>query len=124
MTIRNLILALSCAAFISACTQSNPMLKDRQDYIGTWKNDQSELIIRPSGEVSYEHKAHTEKEIANQTFSGTEADSIKAKITSFNDQGFSIGEGDLHKQFAVNQPPHQNQGKWTMTVNGESYTRK
>lgn len=81
-------------------------------------------MIKPSGEVSYQHKDHTEKQLADETFSGMSSASVKAKISHFSSQSFSIGEGSLNKEFKIDQAPHLEQGKWQMTLNGERYTRQ
>lgn len=124
MNIRPFLLAPICAVVISACTQNSPLLKDHENFVGTWKTDHSELVIKPSGEVRYQHKEHTEKRLAEETFSGISSASVQAKISHFDSQSFRIGEGNLNKEFKIDQAPHLTQGKWQMILNGERYTRQ
>ena len=124
MNLKLFLLAPLCAIAISACTQNNPLLKDHENFVGTWKNDHSELVIKASGDVNYQHKEHTEKQVADETFSGMSSASLKAKISHFDSQSFSVGEGTMVKQFKIDQAPHLAQGKWQMIVNGEQYTRQ
>ncbi len=122
---KHLFLAPLCALIISACTQNSPLLKGHEEYLGTWQNEHSELVIRPSGDVTYQHIEHTEKSIANETFSGSAQADIKARVSSFGDQSFTIGQDDLSRQFHIDRAPYQdNQGHWKMTINGETFTRK
>ena len=125
MNIRLFLLASCCALFISACSQNDTPLDGHENYIGTWQNAQSELIIHPSGHVNYKHQEHTEKSIANQTFNDAKQTNFTAPITSFNAQSFRIGQDQLNHEFKIDQAPYQDeQGHWKMTLNGESYTRK
>ena len=124
MNLRLFLLAPICAIVISACTQNSPLLKDHENFVGTWKNDHSELVIKSSGEVHYLHKEHSEKQVANETISGMSSASLKAKISHFDSQSFSVGEGGMVQEFKIDQAPHLAQGKWQMSVNGERYTRQ
>lgn len=122
---KHLVFAPLCLLMLSACTQNSPLLKGHENYVGTWQNNHSELVIKSSGEVTYYHQEHTEKSIANQTFSGAEQSRIKAHLSSFGDQSFSIGQDDVSQQFTIQRSPYQDdQGHWKMSINGENYTRK
>lgn len=122
---KHLFLAPLCALIIVACTQNSPLLKGHEDYLGTWQNEHSELVIRPSGDVTYQHQEHTEKSIANETFSGMRQADIKARVSSFGDHSFTIGQNDLSHQFRIDRAPYRDdQGHWKMSINGEILTRK
>ena len=51
---------------------------------------------------------------------------IKANISSFDDQSFSIGQGqgELSKRFAIDRAPYRDKGQWKMTLNGEHFIRQ
>ena len=126
MNIRLLFLAPLCALLISACTQTDPLLENRQSYVGAWKNQQSELIIKASGEVLYSHKESAAHHRAREAGSSSASVFIKANISSFDDQSFSIGQGqgELSKRFAIDRAPYMEKGQWKMTLNGEHFIRQ
>ena len=75
--------------------------------------------------MNYKHQEHTEKSIANQTFSGMRQADIKARVSSFGDHSFTIGQNDLSHQFRIDRAPYRDdQGHWKMSINGETLTRK
>ena len=119
------ILIFCFTGIISACSQENPVLKGYETYIGKWKNDHSQLVIKKSGEVIYQHSEHTEYadgQTDNQNISNTE---IKTMLHSIHQYNFSIEDGDQVIFFNVHQAPTKlDNGKWMMIVNGETYTRK
>ena len=125
MNIRLLFLAPLCALLISACTQTDPLLENHQSYIGAWKNEQSELIIKASGEVLYSHKEYAAHHRAREARSSASV-FVKANISSFDGQSFSIGQGqgELSKRFIINRAPYREKGQWKMTLTGEHFIRQ
>ncbi|WP_374572105.1 hypothetical protein [Acinetobacter sp.] len=126
MNIRLLFLAPLCALLISACTQTDPLLENHPSYIGAWKSEQSELIIKASGEVLYSHKEYAAHHRAREASSSSASVFVKANISSFDGQSFSIGQGqgELSKRFVVNRAPYREKGQWKMTLNGEHFIRQ
>lgn len=124
MNIRLLFLAPLCALLISACTQTDPLLENHPSYIGAWKNEQSELIIKASGEVLYSHKESAAHHRAREAGSSSASVFVKANISSFDGQNFSIGQGELSKRFVINRAPYREKGQWKMTLNGEHFIRQ
>ncbi|MFT5684986.1 MAG: hypothetical protein ACI8RZ_005932, partial [Myxococcota bacterium] len=50
--------------------------------------------------------------------------SFNAPIQQWTDTGFSAGIGPIEQIFAINVPPAQVEGVWTMTVNNNVLTRQ
>lgn len=64
----------SAPLLISACTQTDPLLENRKNSVGAWKNQQSELIIKASGEVLYSHKRSAAHHRAREASGGSITD--------------------------------------------------
>ncbi len=95
------ILALLVTA---GCSQ--PLPKNQLDYVGDWGADSTSLTIRSDGTVSYRHKENSM------------STSIDAPIVSLNEQKLVVGVWFITTTFELGKPTLQDDGVWTMTVDG------
>ena len=99
------------AALLCSSSCGRPVPADKQAYVGLWTGPHRSLEIRADGAVSYRHQegaSHTE---------------INAELRRFDVDDFAVGVGCVATTFRVTAPPHQEDGQWKMTVDGEELTR-
>ncbi len=104
-----LIVVFFLGIFLTAC--NNPLPPSKLTYEGVWRSDHMVLMITRQGQVSYEHKE------------GAMTTSINGPIKEFTRDGFSVGFGFLSSEFIVNQKPIEQDGQWTMIVDGVKLVR-
>lgn len=102
------IVALACLA-LAACRE--PIPADYAQYAGHWRGDGVRLVLMPNGQGDYEKVSEGSRT------------RIEGPVHSFDAQGFSIGVGALSARFSVEKPPHQSEGHWRMTVDGQELVR-
>lgn len=97
-----------------ACTGvlPTPVPEDRADYVGSWAGGPVTLVIAREGMVEYERDE------------GNVHIRIEAPIQAWHERGFDAGLGPLVTTFLVTDPPHHEDGDWTMTVDGHVVTRR
>jgi hypothetical protein len=105
------LLGLLFACLLAAC--GKPVPADKQGYVGTWESTTTFLLIDASGRVVYKHKP-----------SPSTSKSLDAPIKAYEGNDFIVGVGPLTTRFVVSVPPHQVEGSWKMTVDGQELTRR
>ncbi len=85
---------------------SEPLPKNQLDYVGDWRAASMSLAIRSDGTVSYRHKENGM------------STSIDAPIVSLNEQKLVVGVWFITTTFELGKPSLQDDGVWTMTVDG------
>lgn len=123
MTLKSVASVSLCALALTACAKTSPLLEDKKDYIGEWKNDTSSLEIKKNGDAKYIQHLKNEDKTASSDIKTSSVSDIKAPITQFDTQHFQIGQGGLSKEFQITKAPYQQDGKWQIVLNGEVYTR-
>ncbi len=108
---RLVLLGLFCTMVLAAC--GKPVPADKQAYVGTWESDTTSLLIDAGGRVIYKHQP-----------SPSVSKSLDAPIKSYEGNDFIAGVGPLTTRFVVSVPPHQVDGSWKMTVDGQELTRR
>ena len=108
---RNALLGLLFTCLLAAC--GKPVPADKQEYVGTWESTTTFLLIDTSGRVVYKHKP-----------SPSTSKSLDAPIKSYEGDDIIVGVGPLTTRFVVSAPPHQVEGSWKMTVDGQELTRR
>ena len=88
-------------------------LPDKQAYVGTWESATTSLLIDAGGRVIYKHRP-----------SPSTSKSLDAPIKAYEGNDFIVGVGPLTTRFVVSAPPHQVEGSWKMTVDGQELTRR
>ncbi|WP_269792513.1 hypothetical protein [Stenotrophomonas sp. Iso1] len=104
-------LILVALLMLVACTK--PIPADKQSYIGTWESATMSLVVSREGRVIYKHEP-----------TPSTRKSIEAPIKAFEGNDMVVGVGPLTTRFVVSLPPHQADGAWKMTVDGEALTRR
>ena len=105
------LLALLFTLVLAAC--GKPVPADKQAYVGTWESATASLLIDASGRVIYKHQP-----------SPSVSKSLDAPIKAYEGDDFIVGVGPLTTRFVVSAPPHQVDGSWKMTVDGQELTRR
>ena len=105
------LLALLFTLVLAAC--GKPVPADKQAYVGTWESTTTSLLIDASGRVIYKHQP-----------SPSVSKSLDAPIKAYEGNDFIAGVGPLTTRFVVSVPPHQVDGSWKMTVDGQELTRR
>lgn len=108
---RLVLLGLLFTLVLAAC--GKPVPADKQAYVGTWESTTTFLLIDASGRVVYKHKP-----------SPSTSKSLDAPIKAYEGDDFIVGVGPLTTRFVVAAPPHQVDGSWKMTVDGQELTRR
>ena len=104
-------LSVSILAFLlSAC--GKPIPPDKQNYVGEWRSKEMYLLIMENGRVKYKRQTR---------FATTE---ITGPIKEFQGDHFVVGFAFVKTRFEVSKPPHQEDGGWSMVVDGVRLTRR
>jgi hypothetical protein len=102
-------LAALAGALLVGCTK--PIPADKSDYVGHWIAPGMTLLITQGGQVEY-------KRVVNNV-----STTINAPLKAFEGANLIVGVGPLSTTFVVSAIPHQEEGVWTMTVDGVVLTR-
>ena len=90
----------------------NLLTEDKQNYVGEWRGVNANLLIKADGTIDYRRE-----ETVGDT---TNTDSVSGPIDSFEGPSFLVGVLGHNKRFEVAEPPSEDdEGRMTMTVNGE-----
>lgn len=92
-------------------TAQNLLTADRQNYIGEWRGQNTNLKIRSDGTIDYRRT-----EAVGET---TNTDTISGPINAFQGASFTVGILGQNTRFEIDAPPTNG----TMTVNGERLAR-
>lgn len=112
-THRSRLIGLILVVLLALTACAKPVPADKQDYVGTWEAATTFLLISQDGRVIYKHKP-----------SPRTSKSIEAPIKAFEGNDMVVGVGPLTTRFVVSVPPHEENGAWKMTVDGELLTRR
>lgn len=89
----------------------NLLTGDRQSYVGEWRGECANLLIKPDGTIEYRR----EETVGDTTNTNT----VSGPINAFDGAGFTVGVLGQNTHFAIDAPPENN----SMTVNGERLER-
>jgi hypothetical protein len=102
--------AMLCAlVLLAAC--ANPIPTEKAAYVGHWTAPGMSLLITRDGSVDY------------RRVKGGATTSINAPLKKFEGDNFVVGIGLWTTTFVVSRPPHEEAGRWKMTVDGVEVTR-
>ncbi len=107
------------AALLAAClfaaapsfADPVPVPPAKANYVGEWVGEKMRLKIRQDGHVEYKRDRP-----------GKNLD-LSVDLQGFDGDNFDVGTSFLSSTFVVGKPPHREQGKWKMTVDGVELTR-
>jgi hypothetical protein len=111
MWFRSLLLAAGLLAFQPSYADPVPVPSSKSAYVGEWLGEKMRLKIQQDGHVEYK-RDRPNKHI-----------SLNADLQGFDGDDFDIGVGFVRSTFVVTKPPHRENGKWKMTVDGVELTR-
>ena len=107
-------LLVALAALMAGCAK--PLPPDRQDYVGRWSGTQGaekmQMAIAANGMLEYSREAPGRSK------------SMSVPIQAFEGNQIVAGAMGMKTRFVVQQPPHEEAGVWTMTVDGVRLTRE
>jgi len=83
-----------------------PVPPDRSAYVGEWRAPQMTMQITQDGHVEYERHE------------GAMSKSLSGPLQGFVGDSFKVGVGPISTTFNVTAPPHVDDGKTVMTVDG------
>jgi hypothetical protein len=83
-----------------------PVPEERLAYVGTWEGDGMTLVIGAEGSLAY-HRADD---------GGTR--SLEAPLIRFEGDDIVAGFAGIESRFEVEEPPHEGDDGWEMTVDG------
>lgn len=91
---------------------AKPVPPEKAAYVGEWQSDTMALLITAEGRVVYERQVGS---------NGNK--SIDGPLKAFEGDDFVVGVGPVETTFVVSTPPHEEDGEWKMTVDGEELVR-
>ena len=80
------------------------------EYAGHWSGGGVDLVIMPQGQVSY-------------TKVGTGKVEINGPVQAYDGEDLVVGALGITTTFDVQEPPHEVDGPWKMTVDGVELVR-
>ena len=92
-------------------TAKNLLTAERQNYVGEWRGQFTNLLIRPDGTIDYRRE-----EIVGDA---TNTDTVSGSINAFDGASFTVGVLGQNTRFEVADTPVNG----SMTVNGERLER-
>jgi hypothetical protein len=92
-------------------TAENLLTADRQIYIGEWRGQNTNLLIKADGTIDYRRE-----ETISET---TNTDAVTGPINAFQGASFTVGILGQNTRFEIDELPTNG----TMTVNGERLER-
>lgn len=111
MCFRSLLLAAGLLAGQPSYADPVPVPPGKSAYVGEWLGEKMRLKIQQDGHVEY-MRDRPHKHL-----------SLNVDLQGFDGDNFDVGTSFLRSTFVVSQPPHRENGKWKMTVDGVELTK-
>ena len=92
-------------------TAENLLTADKQIYVGEWRGQNTNLLIKADGTIDYRRT-----QLIGET---TNTDTVSGPINAFQGASFTVGILGQNTRFEIDAPPTNG----TMTVNGERLAR-
>lgn len=106
-----LLLTLATALVLATACKGADIPADKSAYIGQWRGNDMRFELTPAGMVHFKRR---------RSGGSTE---INLPLQAFEGPNLTAGLGPASTTFVVTAPPHQVDGKWTMTVDGVEVCR-
>lgn len=105
-------LVLAVGLISSAAAWADPVPADKMAYVGNWQGKDMQLSLSKEGKVEYKR--------------GRPNDQVNLSIDlkGFKGNDFEAGVAFVRTTFKVGKPPHREDGKWKMTVDGVELSRE
>ena len=108
--LRTAILA-ACLLPLTAHADLVPVPPEKMAYVGDWQGKDMRIQLAKNGKVEYKRK-QPGKDM-----------NLSVDLQGFNGDNFDVGVFLVRSTFVVSKPPHRENGKWKMTVDGVELTR-
>lgn len=108
---RPLLLAAGLLAFQPSYADPVPVPPSKAAYVGEWLGEKMRLKIHQDGHVEYK------RDRPNKHLD------LNVDLQGFDGDNFDVGTSFVRSTFVVSKPPHRENGKWKMTVDGVELTR-
>lgn len=108
---RSLLLVFGLLAFQPSYADPVPVPAAKSAYVGEWLGEKMRLKIHQDGRVEYK-RDRPDKQV-----------NLNINLQGFDGDNFDAGVGFIHSTFVVSKPPHRENGKWKMTVDGVDLTK-
>ena len=105
------MMALATLLVLAACAE--PLPPDKSSYAGSWRSPAMSVVITQEGRVAYKRRIGTNT-----------SKSVSGPLNSFEGDNFIVGFWPFKIAFEVSTPPHEDNGRWKMTVDGVELTRE
>lgn len=92
-------------------TAKNLLDENRQNYIGEWRGECANLLVKPDGTIEYRR----EETVGD----ATNTDTVSGPINNFDGASFTVGVLGNNTRFQIDAPP----ANGSMMVNGERLER-
>ncbi len=103
--------ALLALAGLGIACSSKPLPDDKLAYAGHWTGKGVDLTLTEGGRCSY-HRVSDDGSV-----------DVDAPVQRFDGDDFVVGLAFFNTTFDVTAPPHQQDGRWHMTVDGHELVR-
>lgn len=104
------VVLLAAVLLVSAC-EGQPLPPDKAEFAGHWRGGGIDLVIEPQGYVRYE-KAEGKGKVQ-----------VSGPLQGWQGDDFVVGVMVVKTKFEVDQPPHEVDGVWVMTLDGVELAR-
>jgi hypothetical protein len=109
--VRNLAsVVIGSALLLAGCTK--PIPPERSTYVGEWRAPQMAVVIGQDGNVVY------------RRVEGGNTATLSGSLKEFVGDDFVVGIWPFLTTFDVTVPPHEQDGVWSMTVDGVELRRE
>ncbi|SDB94367.1 hypothetical protein [Acinetobacter boissieri] len=123
MSLGRTLFMLGCGISLVACAETNTILKQHENLIGTWNASNSQISIKKDGYLEYQTSSQQEK-TASGVYEKSSAESyMTAPISIIQDNTIQLNNGSTSTTFNIDKPPYQVKEKWHVTINGQDYIK-
>ncbi len=99
------------ALVLVLCGCGKPVPPEKSSYVGEWQHPTMYLLLTQDGSVRYKR------------IQGGATTSVDGPLKGFHGNNFEVGIGPMSTTFVVTKPPHEDDGKWKMIVDGVELVR-
>ncbi|ENV48570.1 hypothetical protein P255_00074 [Acinetobacter brisouii CIP 110357] len=124
MRLHNSMLMTGCCITLIACSQTSPILKGQDHWIGTWQSPHSELKIQRDGQLQYHESQYQQQRTAHSQSESTEQSEMTAPITVLNTQYIQAGTPEFGNRFKIDKAPYLLKGHWHAVIDGQDFIKK
>lgn len=124
MSLGRTLFMLGCGISLTACAETNTILKQHESLIGIWNASNSQISIKKDGYLAYETSNQQEKTASSVYEKSSEQSYMMAPITQIQDNMIQLNNGITTTTFNIDKAPYQVKDQWHVTINGQDYVKK